>query len=62
MKWRVDFWDVVMNIVQIAGLAGTAILLKHVTPLPFWACLVVAIPSFFAFFWGTLWVISHRRK
>jgi uncharacterized protein (DUF1810 family) len=43
-RWRVDFWDIVMNIIQMAGLGGTFMLLKGFTPLPYWACVLIGIP------------------
>jgi hypothetical protein len=60
-RWRVDFWDIVMNIVQGAGVLGTSILLKRFTPLPFWACILIGFPLFIVVFLGSLYVLFGRR-
>jgi uncharacterized protein (DUF1810 family) len=60
-KWRVDFWDIVMNIIQMAGIAGTSILLKRFTPLPFWACFLIGFPLFLAVFLTLIYVLFGRR-
>ena len=57
-----DIMSVVMTGVQILGLAVTAVALKRFTPLPFWACFVLAIPLFLLLFWGVLILISKAGK
>ena len=52
----------VMAVVQIVGLAVTTVLLKRFTPLPFWACFLLAIPVFLLLFWGVLMLLSRRRS
>ena len=54
--------SVVMTLIQIAGLAMTTVFLKRFTPLPFWACFVLAIPLFLLLFWGVLMLFSRSGK
>jgi hypothetical protein len=56
----VDLMDLIMYPVQIVGMAIVIFLLKRFTPLPFWACMIIGIPSFFAFFWGALYLFFGR--
>ena len=60
-NWGVDLWGVVMNVVQIAGMAVTIVLLKRFTPLPFWACILIGIPLFLVVFLGSLSILFGRR-
>ena len=60
-RWRGDFWDIVMNVVQIVGMAGTMVLLKQFTSLPFWACFLIGIPLFFVVFLGSIYILFGRR-
>jgi len=54
--------DLFMYIVQVAGLAGTIVLLKRFTPLPLWACCILGIPLFIAVFWGLVWFLGRRHR
>jgi len=56
----VDLIDLIMYPVQIVGMAVVIILLKRFTPLPFWACMIIGIPLFFAVFWGALYLLFGR--
>jgi hypothetical protein len=57
-----DIMSVVMTVVQILGWAVTAVALKQFTPLPFWACFVLAIPLFLFLLWGALMLLSKGRN
>jgi hypothetical protein len=51
-----------MAAIQIAGMAVTAVLLKRLTPLPFWACCVLGFPFFWAVFMGAIWILGRRSR
>jgi len=50
--------SVVMAVIPIVCLAAIAILLNRFTPLPFWACFVLAVPLFLLLWGGFLLVVS----
>jgi len=54
--------DLVMAVVHIVGIAVTIVGLKRLTPLPFWACCVIGFPLFLGVLWGTLFLLSRRRR
>src|SRR5258705_90135 len=54
--------DLVMHVIQMAGMIITILLLRQVTPLPRSACLVIGLPLFFAVFWGSLWLLFGRES
>ncbi len=59
---RVDFFGVIMNVVQVIGMTLSVILLKHFTLLPLWACLLIGIPLFlFVFFVMVAWACRGGR-
>lgn len=57
---RIDVMSLVMTVIQILGFAFTALALKRFTPMPFWACFVLGIPSFLFLFWGSLLLLRKR--
>lgn len=61
-RWRVDLGDVIMNAIQIIGMAGTSVLLKRFTLLPFWVCLIIGIPLFWTLFMATVYLAFRGRR
>jgi hypothetical protein len=57
-----DIMSAVMTVIQIAGMAVTAVVLKRLTPLPFWACCVLGFPLFWAVFMGVIWILGRRSR
>ena len=56
-----DIMSLVMAVVHIAGIAVTIVILKRLTPLPFWACCLIGFPLFLGVLWSTLYLLSRRR-
>ncbi len=54
--------NIVMALVQGAGIGVTFVLLNKFTPLPTWAALVLAVPLFLIVFWIVVWLVAGRRK
>ena len=52
----------VMTVIQILGLALTALLLKRLTTFPFWVCFLLSVPTFFLLFWGSLLILCKGRR
>jgi hypothetical protein len=55
-----DLASAVMIGIQLVGMAVAAVLLKRFTPLPFWACFVLALPLCLLVFWGFLCLFFGR--
>lgn len=55
----VDLMDLIMYPVQMVGMAVVIFLLKRFTPLPFWACVIIGIPLFFAVFLGSVYLFCE---
>jgi hypothetical protein len=51
-----------MTAIQIIGMTVTVVVLKHFTPLPFWACCLIGFPLFIGLFLGTLYFLSRGRR
>jgi len=54
--------NIVMTLVQGAGIGVTFVLLDKFTPLPTWAALVLAVPLFLVGFWIVIWLVAGRSK
>jgi len=54
--------DHAMTVIQIVGIAMTVFVLKHFTPLPFWACCLIGLPLFLVIFLGAFYLLFRRRK
>jgi hypothetical protein len=53
--------NLVAPLVFIIGIAGSIVVLRRFTALPFWAAALLGVVGFFLVALGGLWLFSRRR-